>query len=92
VLPRFSDSPFLRFFFPTGYHVPRNTHLAKEHLMDLTQIDHEHREQRKPRHFYHTPFSYIAFWLALMTIAPMSGRITPVPDVRADGARRTNAL
>jgi ribosomal protein S20 len=53
--------------------------------MNSAHIAHDHSERRKPRYFYHTPFSYIAFWLALMMIVPMSGRISFMPDARADG-------
>ncbi|MGE0826921.1 MAG: PKD domain-containing protein [Candidatus Binatia bacterium] len=52
--------------------------------MNSAHIDHDRRERRKPRYFYHTPFSYLAFWLALLMIVPMSGRIRLVPDARAD--------
>lgn len=40
----------------------------------------------KPTYFYHTPFSYIAFWLVLLMIVPLPGRITPVRDARAQVA------
>ena len=46
--------------------------------MNSARIDHDLSERRSPRYFYHTPFSYIAFWLVLLMIVPMSGRISSV--------------
>lgn len=65
---------------------PNPLTLGEVSSMKPDYLDHDHRERRKPKYFYHTPFSYIAFWLALLMIIPMSGRIAPVPDARADGA------
>jgi hypothetical protein len=52
--------------------------------MKSNHTDHNRPKHKKPKYFYDTPFSYVAFWLALLMIAPMSGRITLVPDARAD--------
>ncbi|MBM4255562.1 MAG: PKD domain-containing protein [Deltaproteobacteria bacterium] len=54
--------------------------------MNATHTDQSRLRRSTPRYFYHTPFSYIAFWLTLLMIVPMSGRVTPVPDAQADGA------
>ena len=50
---------------------------------------HTNHKRPTPKYFYHTPFSYVAFWLVLLMIVPMSGRIRPVPDAHADGANST---
>ncbi|HXG20905.1 MAG TPA: PKD domain-containing protein [Methylomirabilota bacterium] len=53
--------------------------------MHADHTGHDRPKHKTPEYFYDTPFSLIAFMLALMMIIPIP-RVMPTPEARADGA------